>query len=98
MEITNHMRTSEAQALAERVHRIRLPIKELARRANVHEGTISPHLAGRSRMSERLERDVVAAVEAEELDLLAHLARRHPQEAARQGGLALADRAADRAA
>lgn len=68
-------------ALEERLARIRLPVKDMARRVRCHHATITNHMRGRSRMSERVLREVDAALAEEERQLLAHLVRVHPDHA-----------------
>ena len=75
------MPEQEAQELGERLSRIRLPYNALAERAGCDQASIRNHVKGMRRMSERIERDVKSALVAEELSVLAHLARLHPQEA-----------------
>lgn len=71
-----------AQELGERLSRIRLPIKEMARRVKCDQATITSYTRGLRQMSERLQRDVSAELAREELDLLAHLVAVHPDQAA----------------
>jgi len=76
--------TGHAQAqtpLEERLARIRMPVKEMARRVRCDHATITNHMRGRSRMSERVLREVDAALVEEERELLAHLVRVHPDHA-----------------
>lgn len=81
MEIVNHMPEQEAQELGERLSRLRLPVKTLAERAGCDQATIGNHVRGTRQMSERVERDVMGELVAEELSVLTHLARLHPQAA-----------------
>lgn len=81
------MPQSEAQEiqpeeLGARLSRIRLPVKEMARRVKCDQSTITSYTRGLRQMSERLQRDVSAALAREELDLLAHLVSVHPEQAA----------------
>lgn len=76
------MRDITAQELGERMQRIRLQVKETAQRVRCDPTSISNFTAGRRRMTDRLKREVVEAVVSEELDLLAHLSRLHPEAAA----------------
>ncbi|OJV06796.1 MAG: hypothetical protein BGO20_00075 [Bosea sp. 67-29] len=58
-----------------------MPVATLAKRASCDQATISMYVKGQRRMSERIARDVMSALVAEELSVLTHLARLHPQAA-----------------
>lgn len=75
------MPEQEAQELGERLSRLRLPVNTLAKRAGCDQATIRNHVKGVREMSERIERDVIAALVDEELSVLRDLARLHPQAA-----------------
>lgn len=81
MKVLTHMSTIEAQELEERLSRIRLPVRSLARRVECHVATIANHAKGQSQMNDRLQRDVRQALDAEERELLAYLVRLHPDQA-----------------
>ena len=68
-------------ALEERLARIRLPVKDMARSERFHHAPLTNHMRGRSRMSERVLREVDAALVEEERRLLAHLVAVHPDHA-----------------
>jgi len=75
------MSMTEAQELEARLSRIRLPVRELARRVSCDQATIASHAKGRRQMNERLKRDVVEALIGEETSLLAYLVDLHPDQA-----------------